>query len=414
VLSFACFYFISTFHLLHTSYDPLPMKAATILTVFVATALTPRVYAGPPASPSIIPSNDESDTFALTDMDATFFESRIVKFNQTEAAALAAQYDDVVYGSNSLHRSNGVEIAAASKDILPFCVGYASNPVRVRVFRNKLTCDGGVWSTLYTFTAHTKKDAYLAPQAMCSGISKDSKRGMFFSGKTSCAGGEWKQDFAFFESAKILRVEMFQASNPHRMLLYPGYDGKAHGWQKAYDLKYLSFYRRSTDAEMQTFKGDYIGHLQVHKKIRKITTPSDVATMRCATLLIAATIHRLIPNGKAYNHPGKDLPGYSANAFDAKCTNLVLSSFIGVKRVFVGGFGSIEVNIGKHTYAAISMKYGDYVPVELARVALHESMRSGQPVMVSLSTQHQEQSCIAYIQGTAFTIGDKAIWTAPI
>lgn len=392
------------------------MKVATILTVFVATALTPSVYAGPPPSTSSIPtSNGGSDIFSLTNKDAAFFESRIVKFNQTEAAARAAQYDDVVNGSNALHRSNGVAIAAASKDILPFCVGYATNPVRVRVFRNKLTCDGSGWSTLYTFTARTKKDAYLAPKAICSGISKDGKRSMLFSGKTTCAGGEWKQDFAFYESAKIfLRVEMFQAQNPHRMLLYPGYNGEEHGWQKAYTLQYLSFYRRSTDAEMQIFKGDYIGHLQVHKKIKKIATPTDVATMRCATLLIDATIHRLIPNGKAYNHPGKDLPGYSANAFDAKCTNLVLSSSIGVKRVFVGGFGSIEVNIGKNTYAAVSMKYEDVFVVELVRIALHESMRSGQPVMVSQSTNHQDQALIAYIQGTAFTIGDKAIWTAPI
>ncbi|KAF9156990.1 hypothetical protein BG015_008493 [Linnemannia schmuckeri] len=391
------------------------MKVATILTILAAAGLAAPIHAGPPVSPSGTPSGDSLHTFTLTDQDAAFFESRVVKFNQTEANALAAQYDEVVYGSNPLHRSNGVRIAAVSKDILPFCVGYASNPVRVRIFRNKLTCDGSGWSTLYTFTAHTKKDAYLAPQAICSGISKDGKRSMLFSGKTTCAGGEWKQDFAFFESAKIfLRVEMFQAMNPHRMLLYPGYAGAAHGWQKAYDLKYLSFYRRSTDAEMQTFKGDYVGHLQVHKKIKKISTPADVATMRCATLLIAATIHRLIPNSKAYDHPGKDLPGYSANAFDAKCTDLVLSSSIGVKRVFVGGFGSIEVNIGKNTYAAISMKSGDVVPVELARVALHESMRSGQPVMVSMNTQHQDQSCIAYIQGTAFTIGDKALWTAPI
>ncbi|KAG0059254.1 hypothetical protein BGZ89_000547 [Linnemannia elongata] len=391
------------------------MKVTTILTILVAAALTEPIHAGPPATPLSSSSGDGSFTFTLPDKDAAFFESRVVKFNQTEAATMTAQYDEVVYGGNPPHRSNGMEVAAASKDIIPFCVGYASNPVRVRVFRNKMSCTGGDWSTLYTFTAYIKKDAYLAPQAICAGISKDGKRNVLFPGKATCAGGEWKQDFAFFESAKIfLRVEMFEAMNPHRMMLYPGYDGGAHGWKKAYELKYLSFYRRSTDAEMQTFKGDYIGHLQVHKKIKKITAPADVATRRCATLLIAATIHRLIPNGKAYNHPGKDLPGYSANAFDAKCTNLVLSSSIGVKRVFVDGFGSIEVNIGKNTYAAISMKSGDFVPVELARVALHESMRSGQPVMVSLSTQHQDQSCIAYIQGTAYTIGDKAIWTAPI
>ncbi|KAK3832286.1 MAG: hypothetical protein JOS17DRAFT_774505 [Linnemannia elongata] len=391
------------------------MKAAAILTILLATALTAPIRAGPPATPSSTSSGDGSHTFTPPDKDAAFFESRVVKFNQTEAALMAAQYDEVVYGGNPPYRSNGVEVAAASKDIIPFCVGYASNPVRVRVFRDKMSCDGNDWSTLYTFTAHTTKDAYLAPHAMCAGISKDGKRSMLFSGKTTCAGGEWKQDFAFFESAKVyLRVEMFQAMNPHRMMLYPGYNGEVHGWKKAYELKYLSFYRRSTDAEMQTFKGDYIGHLQVHKKIKKISSPADVATMRCATLLIAATIHRLIPNGKAYSHPGKDLPGYSANAFDAKCTNLIMSSFIGVKRVFVGGFGSIEVNIGKNTYAAISMKSGDFVPVELARVALHESMRSGQPVMVSLSTQHQDQSCIAYIQGAAYTIGDQAIWTAPI
>ena len=351
------------------------MKVVTILTILVAAALTAPIHAGP----SSTSSGDGSHTFTLSDKDAAFFKSRVVKFNQTEAAAMAAQYDEVVYGGNPLRRSNGVKVAAVSKDIIPFCVGYATNPVRVRVFRNKMNCDVNGWSTLYTFTAYIKKDAYLAPQAMCTGISKDGKRSMFFSGKTTCAGGEWKQDFAFFEAANIYtRVEMFQAMDPHRMMLYPGYNGEDHGWKKAYDLKYLSFYRRSTNAEMQIFKGDYIGHLQVHKKIKKISAPADVATRRCATLLIAATIHRLIPNSKGYTYDGKNLPGYSANAFDAKCTNLVLSSTISIKRVFVGGFGSIEINIGKNTYAAISMKSGDVVPVELARVAFHESMRSGQ------------------------------------
>ncbi|KAF9549967.1 hypothetical protein EC957_002027 [Mortierella hygrophila] len=391
------------------------MKVATILTILVAAALTSPIHAGPPATPSSTSSGVGSHTFTLPDEDAAFFESRVVKFNQTEAAAMAAQYDEVVNGVSPLRRSNGVQVAAVSKDIIPFCVGYAKNPVRVRVFRNKMSCDSNGFSTLYIFTAYIKKDAYLSPQPMCSGISKDGKRSMFFSGKTTCAGGEWKQDFAFFESAKInTRVEMFQAANPHRMLLYPGYNGGAHGWQKAYDLKYFSFYRRSTDSEMHTFKGDYIGHLQVHKKIKKITAPADVATKRCATLLIAHTIHRLIPNSNGYNHPGKDLPGYSADAFDAKCTNLILSSSIGVKRVFVGGFGSIEVNIGKNTYAAISLKAGDVFHVELTRLALHESMRSGQPVMVSQNTQNQDQSCIAYIQGNAYTVGDVAIWNAPI
>ncbi|KAF9154839.1 hypothetical protein BG015_011861 [Linnemannia schmuckeri] len=43
-------------------------------------------------------------------------------------------------GSNSLHRSNAVAKAAPSKNIILFCVGFATNAVRLRVFRNMQMC----------------------------------------------------------------------------------------------------------------------------------------------------------------------------------------------------------------------------------------------------------------------------------
>ncbi|KAK3847201.1 MAG: hypothetical protein J3R72DRAFT_486010 [Linnemannia gamsii] len=68
----------------------------------------------------------------------------------------------IVHGNKRLLRSNAVAKAAVSSDIVPFCMGYASNPVRIRIFRKKLICAIQGWATLFTFTAHTKKGDYLA------------------------------------------------------------------------------------------------------------------------------------------------------------------------------------------------------------------------------------------------------------
>ncbi|KAF9912793.1 hypothetical protein EC991_008655 [Linnemannia zychae] len=381
------------------------MKVPTIIAALIAVAFTAPVFAAPAR-----PING-----TLTD-DEAFFASRVVDYNYKEMAAIAAKYDEVVHGSKALTRSNAVSKAAAvSSDIIPFCVGYASNPVRVRVFRNKLTCAIQGWVTLYTFTAHTKKDDYLAAEPLCVGLAENPTRSMYFSKKTSCSEAGWTTDHSFYVSTNVFkRVNMWQAEGPHRMLVYPEYPGADHGWHWAYTQQTRSIFRPAADNELKTFKSEYVLHLEVHKKLSIASIP-DAKTLRCVSLMIEHTSHKAITL-EPFSLPGRNIVGYSADAYDAKCSDLVLKSTIELSRINVGGYGAMEVQINKKTYAAITLSMATEANPYLYRTALLESLRSGQPVIVTKNDKFDAAtSIIAYFQGTAFATGDSGkFWNANI
>ncbi|KAF9132106.1 hypothetical protein BGW39_000825 [Mortierella sp. 14UC] len=361
------------------------MKIPTILTALVAVTLAAPVFAAPAH-----PTNG-----TISDDDA-FFQSRLVKYNYKEMAVLAAQYDEAMSEARSLHRSNAAAKASPSKDIIPFCVGYAAKPSRIKIFRNKLTCDISGWTTLYTFTAHTKKDDYLAAKPMCVAKSKkDENRSMFFSGKTTCNGQDWATDFSFYESTHVTSFAvMWQVIRPHRMMLYPDYPA-------------------TTDSEQRTFKADFVNHLEVIKRI-KIESVPDAKTLRCATLLIRHIPISDIPD-KRFTMPGRNLPDFAADGFDAKCTDLVAKAAIVFSRVYDNGYGSVEIQINNKTYAALSVKGGFVSFRYFFRMALLESMRSGDAVMLSKNDRFESgDGVVAYFQKTAFTMGGIKIWNAPV
>ncbi|KAF9928980.1 hypothetical protein FBU30_001985 [Linnemannia zychae] len=385
------------------------MKVASILTVLVAAALVAPAYSAPAA----FPTHTSSKNATVTDEEA-FLLSRHVKYNYKEMAILAAQYEQAM--ASSRPRSNAAAKASPRTDIIPVCVGFATGPVRVRLFKNKLTCDTKGWSTLYTFTVHTKKEDYLAARPMCSALGLDERRSYLFFDKTNCAGGEWKDDFSFYRSSNVYtQTEIWVAPNPQRMLLYPTYPGSDHGWTINSAVQYRSYFRLSPDKEMKIFKGDYVHHLEVHKKLSISSTP-DAATLRCVSLMAETMPNaKLTTSGTVVNDDGQHLPGYSAFAYDAKCTNLVLSSKVRGNQATSGGFGSAELIINNKVYAAISMKQGVEFTGRYLKQAFLESMRSGAPVMVSENSKYDlSDAIVAYIQGTAFTIGNAQIWDAVI
>ncbi|KAG0281033.1 hypothetical protein BGZ95_007233 [Linnemannia exigua] len=296
----------------------------------------------------------------------SFLQVEVVDYNYKEMAALAAQYEEVVNGNKTLFRSNAVAKAAVSSDIIPFCVGYASNPVRIRIFKNKLTCAIQGWVTLHTFTAHTKKDDYLASKPICVGHAENPTRSMFFSNKNSCTEGGWKTDYSFYESTNL-----------------------------------------------RTFKGEYASHLEVHKKL-SITSIPDAKTLRCVSLMIDRIQNRFVTVNPS-STPGTSLPEYAADAYNAKCSDLVVKSTIEVSRVQVAGYASLEVQINKKTYAAISLRVNTDAYFYLYRHALLESLRSGQPVIVTKNDKFDtETSVTAYFQGAAFAFGRDEFWNAKI
>ncbi|KAG0300412.1 hypothetical protein BGZ97_003239 [Linnemannia gamsii] len=375
------------------------MKVPTILAILAAVALTSPIHAAPSASPSSASAKNGTLSNDVPDLLSR------------AAAEFTAQYNEALYSNSTLQRPSAFEKRAESNNVIPFCVGIASNPPRVRVFRNRMTCDISGWDTLYTFTAHTKEDEFIAPKATCSGSGSDPSRSMFFRRENCKDGNKWTHDFTFYESSAFnFRTTVWYADNPHRMLLYPNYNGLAHGWKDSYTVTYRNVYRLAADQEIRSLKADMTSHTNIHKKI-KISTPNDAATMRCGEMLIGSSPSiTSSPNG-VLTFAGKDIYGFPGNAFDGNCTKLVNSSKIVVNRVTSNGFGSIEIIIGKSTLAAVSIKQRYSISNLLFMQALFESMRTGKPVMVGQNDMNSSGS-VAFVQGTFIAISGP--WNAPI
>ena len=211
------------------------------------------------------------------------------------------------------------------------------------------------------------------------------------------------------------RATMWWAPNPDRMLLYPTYQGDKHGWKAYYSFNHRDQFRLASPGELKTFKGEYVNHVEVHKKLAITATP-DAKTLRCVSLMaeaIPATSTQT--SGKVHTALGNANTKYSSFAFDAKCTDLVTKSLYRGNQVTFGGVGSYELLINNKLYAAVSIKQRLTVGGSMLRTALLESMRSGQPVMVTESNGcDAEDGVIAYIQGTEYLVGNEQIWDAII
>ncbi|KAF8943430.1 hypothetical protein BGZ47_005429 [Haplosporangium gracile] len=429
------------------------MKVPTVISLVIAAALAIAVQAAPaiestfksppaasttftpsPTSTSLPSSNSSSKNgtypttgkhqpFTIT--DDTALRNAIVDYNYKDAAMHVARYYEAVYGNKTAPRTNAVSSrAATSTDIIPFCVGigYDPPPTRIRIFRNKMTCDVSGWSTLFIFTAHTKKDIHHAKYPICVGVASGPHRSMLFSDKTTCSIDEFSHDFSFYESGMKGSYDatvnplhesavMWQAFNPHRMLIYPYYQGDKHGWQWAYNLQYRSRYRLASDYERIELVNQEGDHFEVHKKLSIAT--ANTAASRCTLNLIQTWTDDFVNTGNPISNAGSANARYVSDAQRDECSSLVASSFIRVARVSVRRASSLEAVIGGKVYAAISISGNTHLPPAHTRVALQESLRTGKPVMVG--QQHDKSisdSVVAFIADTYVVIGSQSIYRA--
>ncbi|KAG0311192.1 hypothetical protein BGZ97_012017 [Linnemannia gamsii] len=427
------------------------MKVAVIISLVVASALTVAVHAAPAIETTFAPPPAASTAFPppptstpigggssrngtgpatgrgqpFTITDDSVLRDAIVDYDYEDAAKYIAQYYKAVYGDRIAPRTNGVSSrAAASKDILPFCVGVAFEPSRVQIFKNKMSCDANGWSTLFIFTAHTKQDIHHAKYPICVGWATAPNRSMLFSSKTTCSLDGFTHDFAFYESGMRINYDasvnalhestvMWQARTPHRMMLYPYYEGDKHGWQQAYNLQYRSRYRLASSyerAELTIQQGD---HEEVHKKL-SIATPNTAAS-RCTLNLIQMWTENTVNTGNPISKAGSGDARYVADAQRDECSNLVATSFIRVARVTVRNASSLEAVIGGKIYAAASVSGNTALSPAYVRIALQESLRTGRPVMVARQRDKSiPDSVVALIDDTFVTIGGKQVYGAAI
>lgn len=427
------------------------MKVAVIISLFVATALTITIHAAPAIESTFTPPPTASTTFTppptstsinggssrngtrpapgsghlpSTITNDSALRNAIVDYNYEDAAKQIAKYYKAVYGDRA-PRTNAVSSRAAkSSDILPFCVGIAFEPSRVQIFRNKMSCDANGWSTLFIFTANTKKDIHQAKYPICVGWAEAPNRSMLFSDKTTCSINEFSHDFAFYESGMKVSFDatvsplhestvMWQAGGPHRMMLYPYYEGDKHGWQWAYNLQYRSRYRLASQYERAALVIQQGHHENVHKKL-SIATP-NTATSRCTLNLIQMWAEESVQNWNRISIAGSGSARFVADAQRDECSNLVATSILRVARVTVGDVSSLEAVIGDKIYAAVSISDSTPLPPTYVRVALQESLRTGRPVMVARQRDKSIQdSIVALVDDTFVTIGGRQIYGASI
>ncbi|KAF9102096.1 hypothetical protein BGX29_004947 [Mortierella sp. GBA35] len=418
------------------------MKVPTVLSTLVAAALAVTVHAAPTISSSFTPApastslpssgpsknatlSREPQPSTVTD-DAALFAS-LVKYNYKAAEEFVAHYNEAVYGNRTISRSNAAARASASTDVLPFCVGLAANPTRVRIFKNKMTCDISGWRTLFIFTAHTKQDVHQAPFPICTGMASNPNRSMLFSKRSSCSISGWDTDFSFYESGEKdyanpnpaiswlhQSTEMWQTWDPHRMMLYPYFDGKKYGWTHAYNLQYRSRYRLAADNEIYRLTIQQGNHEEVHKKL-SVSSPPDSATARCALNLVQMWNYERLNKGNPTSIEGSSNADYVSGAGRDKCSHLVKSSVLRLQRAEKNFVCSVEAVIGGKAYAAISIPCNIGLPAHHVRTAFQESLRTGLPVMVGeRADKSQDDSVVALIANTFVIIGTQQTYRLAI
>ncbi|KAG0274604.1 hypothetical protein BGZ96_004187 [Linnemannia gamsii] len=382
------------------------MKIPTIISALLATSLAITAHAAPTTS-----STDDPTLFA-----------NLVKYDHKAADALVAHYNNAVDGSSS-SRTNAIGAkAAASKDILPYCVAIASNPTRTRVYKNKQTCDSKGWTTLFVFTAHTKKDKHHAAYPVCIGSAKNPDRSVIQTLKTNCDGNGWKHESTLYYTGHFVGDDhvgsthestfIFQATKPNRMMFYPYYEGEKHGWGAPRNMGYRTRWRLASSREMKLLKADLPSHEAVNKKI-KIVSPPDAATHRCVQNLIQKAPAALVDNKKPTTFQGKDYNLYVEWAARDGCSHLVSSSSIQHSRIAKSGFTSIELVIKNKVYAAVSVRGNVALPEYFMHLAMQESLRTGQSIPVTVDNKDKDQ-IVALVAGTVATFGGKNTYNRTI
>lgn len=132
---------------------------------------------------------------------------------------------------------------------------------------------------------------------------------MLFSGRSDCTINGWETDVAFYESGTrssgdksispvAQATPMLQAYTPHRMMLYPYYDGRARGWELAYTFRTHSRYHLASSNEISYLQVYSKHHGVIHSKIPMATASGS--TFRCVQDLIQVWGHSNLDRSTPY------------------------------------------------------------------------------------------------------------------
>ncbi|KAF9116539.1 hypothetical protein BGW39_002717, partial [Mortierella sp. 14UC] len=302
----------------------------------------------------------------------------------TQNSITKSLYTTAREGNFTIHARSLEATILSADNVSRYCVGLASNPSRVQIFQDRTSCDGDGWKTLFVFTAHKKKDDFYPERPISVGRNDRPERSMLFAGRSACAVDEWSTDFAFYESCCIqdrviedgCRIEstvVWEAFEPHRMMLYPHYDGKKHGWKEAYNLTYKSRWRPATYAEARML----IPHLPTHSTLHKRTDihpPYDHATFRCAQALIRLWNYSRISSSTPRTLRSDIDPQFGTASRRHGFTQLASVAYLRIHDNKYDRATAVDVMVDGLVRASASISYDTNLLASGIRLALQESL----------------------------------------
>ncbi|KAK3810709.1 MAG: hypothetical protein JOS17DRAFT_780031 [Linnemannia elongata] len=384
------------------------MKKFTLTAVLLATALPLAIHAAPAPAPTSPPKNG-----TVTEDSALL--KLIVDYDEEAAADLIAKYDAAFNGTISSPQSKSSSRAAApSSNVIPYCVGLAQNPVRNQVFANKVKCDQDGWKTLFVFTAFSAPDPYQGFNKTCVAYAMNPVRSLLFFDTLSCTQGEWTTDFGFYRSdckpsdtdLNCIRRQsatvMWQAYEPHRILLYPWYWGQQHGWKDPVPIRYITQWRYAKEAEWKSLQDVMAIHAVLHSRTTITATPDD-PTRRCLRNLFQLFPWGTIPTA-GVSWPAIAHPLFPVAAVRDACNHLSATTSFEIDPKIHEGHASINAVIGGKIYASVTVPVGAKFNRQLVPLAFEESLRTKFPVPFGSVTTRPE-AIVAMVQKKFIVMG---------
>ncbi|KAF9952188.1 hypothetical protein BGZ72_006454 [Mortierella alpina] len=231
---------------------------------------------------------------------------------------------------------------------------------------------------------------------------------MVFAGDTSCTKAGWTTAFVFWgpgchdNSCKGTMAmhesnEMFQAYDPHRMMMYPHYDGTAHGWTKNGQVTYHCRHELPNAEEAAYLKTVVPAILKNHKR-EVDNTEGDRGLVNCIMQIVGLwdldEVMRNVRQGTLIF--GRDVRSFREAAQHGGFENYVNSARIDVQAPINSELANIQVQIGTKSYANVLIPTGVKIGARSIRRAFLESMQQARTVTLHRAKPTQKWSIILY------------------
>ncbi|KAK3843123.1 MAG: hypothetical protein J3R72DRAFT_420665 [Linnemannia gamsii] len=390
------------------------LNLTTTLTIALSCILLPS--SAQPHSPQQQPSSTKTTNGDIE------LRRKVAQHDGAFSSGVNHYYEELLGDHNFTIHARSLEATILSvDDVGRFCVGLAFNPNRVQIFQDQTSCDGDDWKTLFVFSAFKKKDYSISRRPICVGHNNDPDRSMLFAGRSECAVDEWNTAFSFFESGGDLdqsiedsrsfeSMVVWEAFEPHRMMLYPHYDGEKNGWREASSLTYKSRWRPATYAEVKMLVPHIATHSLLHKRT-DIHPPYDPATFRCAQALIVLWNYSQVSSSMPRTLRGDIDPQFNIDSRRHGFTHLTSMAYLRIQENKYDHVAAVDVVVDGLVRASASIPYNTNLLVSGVQLALEESLRTGRPVPVIPHKDHERGDfLIGMIEEAIVVFGGSAVF----